>query len=314
MALRPSIWIVPPTIDPSPALKETPQTAIQQIVFNVEVDPFTVSLFVGVSSPIEYTDLSADIVLYLGVAGGVGLGESIDLIHYVGVSPLSPNDVPGHSIGGEVVVGVGGLTSYAGAVSFNCTTNVQRHFPDIYVEQWVLMSGNFIGEALAVGVSVAFSVSIYSNSVPDIVLPLGTYFSVPHAVVCYQKMDKYSDKDEIYIEIQMDGQEPQIQYPYYGSHYSIEELNERSDDDKDNGWPLLYSNANAVWYVGTPLTFNSCADVTLHQGSENKLGSMKITPDMIPGNGQGNNNYILDIPDDSITNDIDYVFALTSPE
>lgn len=300
------------------ALKETPQTAIQQIAFNVEVDPFTVTIFVGVSSPIEYTDLSSDVVVYLGVAGGLGLGESVDLIHYVGATPLSPNDVPGHSIGGEVVVGVGdglgGVTNYAGAVSFNCTTNAQRHFPDVYVEQWALMSGNFIGEALAVGVSVAFSVSIYSNSVPDIVLPLGTYFTVLHAVVCYQKMDKYSDKDEIYIEIQMDGQDPQIQYPYYGSHYSIEELNKHSDDDQDDGWPLLYSNANAVWYVGTPLTFNSYAYVTLYQGSQNRLGSMKITPSMIPGNGQANKNYILDIPDDSITNDIDYVFALTPPE
>ena len=300
------------------AFQETPQTAIQQVAFNIEVDPFTVTLFAGVSSPIDYSGTDTDIVVYLGVAGGVGLGEGVEAIHYVGVSPLSTDGVPGHSIGADVVtgvgVGVGGVASYAGAVSFNCTTNVKRHFPDIYVEQWALMSGSFIGEALAVGGSIAFSVAIYSTSVPDIVLPRGTYFTVLHAIVCYQKMDKYSDKDEIYIEIQMDGQNPVIQYPYYGSHFSIEELNKHSDDDEDDGWPLLYSNGNAVWYVGTPLTFNSYAYVTLYQGSENTVGSMKITPSMIPGNGQANKNYRLDIPDDSITNDIDYVFALTPPE
>lgn len=303
------------------ALTEPATTAIQQICFNVEVDPFTVTVFAGVSSPIVYSGDDKQIVVYLGVAGGIGLGEGVDSIHYVGVSPLSPSGVPGHSIGAEVLVGVGageGEADYAGAVSFNCTTNVQRHFPDIYVDQWALMSGNFIGEALAVGGSIAFSEAVYDESVADIVLPRGSYFTVLHAVVCYQKMDTATDKDEIYIEIQMDGQVPVVRYPYYGAktggHYSIEELNKHSDDDEDKGWPDLYSNGNAVWLVGMPLTFDSYADVTLYQGNENRLGTMRIDSGMIPGNGQANRNYRLDIPDDSVFNDIDYVFALTAPE
>ena len=47
------------------ALQESPQTAVQQVAFNIEIDPFTVTIFLGCSSPIDYTDLTEDIVFYI---------------------------------------------------------------------------------------------------------------------------------------------------------------------------------------------------------------------------------------------------------
>lgn len=294
------------------ALTEPVQSVVQQIAFNVDIEIFGVTIFVGVAKPIEVTATNKGVNIYIGVAGSIGAGEGADLIHYVGTSPLGIDDISGHSIGGEVLVGEGlgpdENESYAGSIGFNCTTNVERHIPEIYVDQWTVMSGNFSGEAAAIAGSIAYSIPIVTTQLPDIVLPPGYFYTVLWAITCYQKQDDATEHDEITITIQMDSGNPVVTYPYFGSHFSITELNEHSSDgtgDKND-------DKSANWFVGMPLTFNEYAYVTLHQGN-NTLGSMKVTSSMIPDHGESDTTFILDIPDDAVTDDIDYTFTFTSP-
>lgn len=208
-----------------------------------------VDLGVGVTGTLGYAfdpndETQFSVFLSVGVVGGPD--AELDAGVELGAWTSSPTQMTGFMVGAGMGLDPDGFgASGAGFVSCDLTLLPPSIIPNF--ESWGAALTLSLGEGGGLLAVLSFTLVIITESIPPIAQPNADHMIMISSIKCVQKQDNDSDKDELYMLFQIDGNDTTFPFPTW-SHFSIPE--------------------GGTWNCGRSIKLNNSVNVTLMNGGD----------------------------------------------